>query len=102
MLTCGMQHAGRALFVVITLDPLHCVLPLILQRRQVATNIKRLKDIGCYRGRRHIMVRPLHAMDWRCVLAWYLGACSDSCQSCVVVFICTCQILSSMPVCTSL
>jgi ribosomal protein S13 len=27
-----------------------------LQRRIVAQNIKRLKDIGCYRGRRHIMV----------------------------------------------
>lgn len=29
----------------------------VLQRRIVAQNIKRLKDIGCYRGRRHIMVR---------------------------------------------
>lgn len=27
-----------------------------VQRRIVAQNIKRLKDIGCYRGRRHIMV----------------------------------------------
>lgn len=33
------------------------VLPCVLQRRIVAQNIKRLKDIGCYRGRRHIMVR---------------------------------------------
>ena len=24
----------------------------------MAQNIKRLKDIGCYRGRRHIMVSP--------------------------------------------
>lgn len=29
---------------------------VLLQRRIVAQNIKRLKDIGCYRGRRHIMV----------------------------------------------
>ena len=28
----------------------------MLQRRLVSQNIKRLKDIGCYRGRRHIMV----------------------------------------------
>jgi hypothetical protein len=32
---------------------------VLLQRRIVAQNIKRLKDIGCYRGRRHIMVRRL-------------------------------------------
>eukprot|EP00879_Flechtneria_rotunda_P000865 GHRR01000992.1.p1 GENE.GHRR01000992.1~~GHRR01000992.1.p1 ORF type:complete len:160 (+),score=47.32 GHRR01000992.1:114-593(+) len=29
-------------------------------RRIVAQNIKRLKDIGCYRGRRHIMGLPVH------------------------------------------
>ncbi|KAG2452723.1 hypothetical protein HYH02_002955 [Chlamydomonas schloesseri] len=28
-------------------------------RRVVAQNIKRLKDIGCYRGRRHIMGLPV-------------------------------------------
>jgi len=28
-------------------------------RRTVAQNIKRLKDIGCYRGRRHIMGLPV-------------------------------------------
>jgi hypothetical protein len=32
-------------------------LALMLQKRMVNQNIKRLKDIGCYRGRRHIMVR---------------------------------------------
>jgi ribosomal protein S13 len=32
------------------------LLCVLLQRRIVAQNIKRLKDIGCYRGRRHIMV----------------------------------------------
>ena len=26
------------------------------QRRQISQNIKRLKDIQCYRGKRHIMV----------------------------------------------
>jgi hypothetical protein len=35
------------------------MLRVLLQRRIVAQNIKRLKDIGCYRGRRHIMVRRL-------------------------------------------
>jgi len=28
-------------------------------RRTIAQNIKRLKDIGCYRGRRHIMMLPV-------------------------------------------
>eukprot|EP00197_Chlamydomonas_leiostraca_P003042 CAMPEP_0202868034 /NCGR_PEP_ID=MMETSP1391-20130828/10020_1 /ASSEMBLY_ACC=CAM_ASM_000867 /TAXON_ID=1034604 /ORGANISM="Chlamydomonas leiostraca, Strain SAG 11-49" /LENGTH=159 /DNA_ID=CAMNT_0049548133 /DNA_START=46 /DNA_END=525 /DNA_ORIENTATION=+ len=28
-------------------------------RRQTAQNIKRLKDIGCYRGRRHILGLPV-------------------------------------------
>jgi len=32
-----------------------CLL-LCVQRRVVSQNIKRLKDIGCYRGRRHFMV----------------------------------------------
>ena len=30
-------------------------------RRFTALNIKRLKEIGCYRGRRHVQVR-----DWLC------------------------------------
>eukprot|EP00775_Hariotina_reticulata_P005088 gene5088-5329_t len=40
-------------------------------RRIVATNIKRLKDIGCYRGRRHIMVSG--TMDGRAVQLQYLA-----------------------------
>jgi hypothetical protein len=39
-----------------THSSVHCC-GCALQRRIVAQNIKRLKDIGCYRGRRHIMVR---------------------------------------------
>jgi len=31
----------------------HC----FVQRRQISQNIKRLRDIQCYRGKRHIMVR---------------------------------------------
>jgi hypothetical protein len=43
--------------LLLLLLPLPLSVPcLSLQRRVVAQNIKRLKDIGCYRGRRHIMV----------------------------------------------
>ena len=31
-------------------------------RRFNALNIKRLRDIGCYRGRRHAVVRPLSSL----------------------------------------
>ena len=36
--------------------PNHIPSLFMLQRRVIALNIKRLKDIGSYRGRRHIMV----------------------------------------------
>ena len=36
---------------------------MLSQRRVVTMNIKRLKDIGCYRGRRHIMVRNTVWLD---------------------------------------
>lgn len=42
-----------------------CAARVCVQRRIVAQNIKRLKDIGCYRGRRHIMVR--HTERHTCV-----------------------------------
>jgi hypothetical protein len=41
-----------------------------LQRRVVAQNIKRLKDIGCYRGRRHIMV------SWTGRGGWFMSGFS--------------------------
>jgi ribosomal protein S13 len=37
-------------------DALSCALMHPSQRRIVSQNIKRLKDIQCYRGKRHIMV----------------------------------------------
>jgi small subunit ribosomal protein S13 len=37
-------------------------------RRYVALNIKRLKEIGCYRGRRHIVVSIVQ----RLMVHWFL------------------------------
>lgn len=67
----GAQDAvetARAQLILIMHDtpPDHAPSPQVAKftteadlRRIVAQNIKRLKDIGCYRGRRHIVVRWL-------------------------------------------
>ena len=34
-------------------------------RREIATNIKNLKDIGCYRGKRHIKGLPVRGQSTR-------------------------------------
>lgn len=67
-----------------TSPPCHLLFPPS-QRRVVAMNIKRLKDIGCYRGRRHIMVSRTaasasvsHDVDMRqptCAAGTYQAEC---------------------------
>lgn len=47
-------------------------------RRTVAQNIKRLKDIGSYRGRRHIMVSPVPCN-------WHDALCPDTACPCTAL-----------------
>ena len=53
----AVQYQGQRGWLPGTCIPRLACLCLPLQRRVTAQNIKRLKDIGSYRGRRHIMVR---------------------------------------------
>lgn len=50
-------------------------------RRFTALNIKRLKEIGCYRGRRHVQVRVcLRSQHMPAAGRW----CMLSCRNCVL------------------